>query len=350
MQSYESGPDRQNSKPIRVLVVDDSAIVRRILSLAISQHQDLQVVGTASDPFIARDKILELKPDVVTLDLEMPRMDGLTFLKKIMKYHPLPVIVISSIGQASATHAMEALRLGAIEVFAKPDGASSFGELATTLPYRIRAAAQSKRISPLNSAQQEPLPESAGHQFLIAIGASTGGTEAIERIVTQMPADCPPIVIVQHIPPVFSSAFANRLDKMSKIHVKEAEDGDAILPGRALVAPGNIHMILRNSQDGLRVALREGPLVCYQRPSVDVLFKSIADCLGGNCVAALLTGMGSDGAQGLLKLRQAGARTVTQDEASCVVYGMPREAVKLGASERVLPLGRIATALLQLPN
>ena len=340
---------RRCTKQIRVLIVDDSALVRRILCQAISQYEDMLVVGTASDPFIARDKILELRPDVVTLDLEMPRMDGLTFLKKIMKYHPLPVIVISSVGQASAAQAMEAMRLGAVEVFAKPNGSFSVGELVSSLPDRIRAAAQSKKVTPVRMNCVQLKQQSVRRQLLIAIGASTGGTDAIEKILIAMPPDCPPILVAQHIPAGFSAAFANRLDSLASITVKEAEDGDAVVPGCALVAPGNFHMFLQKSSSGLSVGIRSGPMVCYQRPSVDVLFKSIAECLGDQCVAVLLTGMGSDGAQGLLKLRQTGARTITQDEASCVVYGMPREAVRIGASEQSLPLDRIASVLLEKP-
>ena len=346
----EESTGRRFSKQIRVLIVDDSALVRRILCQAISQCDDMLVVGTASDPFVARDKILELHPDVVTLDLEMPRMDGLTFLKKLMRYHPLPVIVISSVGQASAVHALEALKLGAVEVFAKPNGSFSAGELTSALPDRIRAAAQSKKVTALNMNPGHSKQKAIRRQLLIAIGASTGGTEAIEKLMTAMPLDCPPILVVQHIPAGFSTAFANRLDSLSQIKVKEAEDGDAIVPGCALVAPGNFHMVLQNSPTGMRVGIRSGPMVCYQRPSVDVLFRSIAEYLGDQCVAALLTGMGSDGAQGLLKLRQTGARTMTQDEGSCVVYGMPREAVRIGASEQSLPLGRIASALLEKPS
>ena len=337
--------NRSAARPIRVLVVDDSAIVRRILSAAISRYPDLEVVGSASDPYIARDKILELRPDVITLDIEMPRMDGLTFLKKLMRYNPLPVIVISSLGQASAASALEAIALGAVEVFAKPNGSFSVGDLATILPDRIRAAAQSKRIAPPLSLAA-PNRKRSTNAEVIAIGASTGGTEAIERILLQMPEDCPPILIAQHIPPVFSAAFANRLNRLAKISVIEARDGERVLPGQALIAPGNFHMLLRRSAEGLHVTVKDGPLVGYQRPSVDVLFKSIAETCKNMSVSALLTGMGCDGAQGLFKLRQAGARTIAQDEATSVVYGMPREAARLGAAEDILALDEIANALL----
>ena len=332
---------------IRVLVVDDSATVRKILSAVIGECQDLELVGVASDPYIARDMILHLKPDVITLDIEMPKMDGLTFLKKIMKYHPIPVIIVSSLGQASISNALEAMRHGAVEVMAKPSGPNSIGHLGWELPGRIRAAAQSKRVpAPLDA----PVPKAAGfHECggLIALGASTGGTEAIERILLEMPPNSPPIVVVQHIPKLFSTAFATRLDRLCKIAVKEAQDGDALLPGQALIAPGGAHMLVRRSSGRLATVLKDGPLISYQKPSIDILFKSLAEAAGRHCAAALLTGMGSDGAQGLLKLRQAGARTIAQDEATSVVYGMPHEAVKIGAAECVLPLDSIGSALLQ---
>ena len=334
-------------RPIRVLVVDDSATVLKILSSVIHECADLELVGVASDPYIARDMILQLRPDVITLDIEMPRMDGLTFLKKIMKYNPIPVIIVSSIGQSSVAYALEALQHGAVEVMAKPSGPNSIGHLGYELPGRIRAAAQSKRIPAFSNASTQKLLRPQNSWDLIALGASTGGTEAIERILMEMPADSPPIVVVQHIPRLFSTAFASRLNRLCRIEVREAKDGESLLPGLALIAPGDVHMLVCRSSGRLGVALKDGPLVSYQKPSVDILFKSLAGAVGPNCSAALLTGMGSDGAQGLLKLRQAGARTIAQDEASCVVYGMPREAVKIGAAEWVLPLESIGSALLQ---
>lgn len=349
LQTISNRTASRNS-PIRVLVVDDSATVRKILSTVIGECKDLELVGVASDPYIARDMILHLKPDVITLDIEMPKMDGLTFLKKIMKYHPIPVIIVSSLGQASISNALEAMRHGAVEVMAKPSGPNSIGHLGYELPGRIRAAAQSKRVP---TALDAPVPKAAGfHECggLIALGASTGGTEAIERILLEMPPNSPPIVVVQHIPKLFSTAFATRLDRHCKIAVKEAQDGDALLPGQALLAPGGAHMLVRRSSGGLATVLKDGPLVSYQKPSIDILFKSLAEAAGRHCAAALLTGMGSDGAQGLLKLRQAGARTIAQDEATSVVYGMPREAVKIGAAECVLPLDSIGSALLQPHN
>jgi two-component system, chemotaxis family, protein-glutamate methylesterase/glutaminase len=342
-----------NGRKIKVLVVDDSAIVRKLLTDAISAEDDLEVVGTAPDAFIARDKILALQPDVLTLDIEMPRMDGLTFLKKLMQYHPLPVIVISSLGQSSCQATLDALRVGAVEVLAKPGGPYSVGELRTNLAAKIRAAAVARvrRSAPTaaqpRTATVETLPRRAfSPGTVIAIGASTGGTEAIQEVLTRLPADSPGIVITQHIPPVFSRAFADRLNQICPMEVKEAADGDALAPGRALVAPGNFHMVLRGSAEGYRVQVKDGPPVCYQRPSVDVLFSSVAEAAGAKAIGVLLTGMGSDGAQGLLRMKHAGSRTIAQDEASCVVFGMPREAIRLGAADRVVPLLRVASAIL----
>jgi two-component system chemotaxis response regulator CheB len=339
-----------NIPKIKVLVVDDSAIVRKILTEAISAEEDMEVVGTAPDPFVARDKILALQPDVLTLDIEMPRMDGLTFLKKLMHHHPLPVIVISSLGQASCQAALEALRLGAVEVLAKPGGPYSVGELRANLGAKIRAAtaARIRRPEPAETraGPVEVVPNGAFKPgTIIAIGASTGGTEAIQDVLVCMPANSPGMVITQHIPPVFSRAYADRLNKICRVEVKEASDGDTVAPGRALVAPGNFHMLLRKSAEGYRVQVKDGPQVCYQRPSVDVMFSSVAEAAGANAVGVILTGMGSDGAQGLLRMKNAGARTIAQDEASCVVFGMPREAIRMGAADRVVSLSRIASAI-----
>jgi len=333
-------------RKIRVLVVDDSAIVRKVLTDALSGEPDLEVVGTAPDPFVARDKVVALQPDVLTLDIEMPRMDGLTFLRRLMHHHPLPVIVISSLGQSSCRQALEALQLGAVEVLAKPSGPYSVGDLRLTLAAKIRAAAAA-RIRPAVPAVPPALvPARLRHCGVMAIGASTGGTEAIREVLTRLPASSPGLVITQHIPPVFSHAFAQRLNELCHIEVAEARDGDEVRPGRALIAPGDFHLLLRRVNGGLRVAVKTGPKVCYQRPSVDVLFSSVAEAAGADAVGVLLTGMGSDGAQGLLRMRQAGARTIAQDEATSVVFGMPREAVRLGGAARVLPLGRIAAAML----
>lgn len=339
-----------SDKKIRVLIVDDSAIVRKLLGEALSTESDIEVVGTAPDPYVARDKILALAPDVLTLDIEMPRMDGLTFLKKLMLFHPMPVIVISSLAQASCQAGVEALRAGAVEVMAKPGGPYSVGELKVSLAGKIRAAAAS-RISRSRAAKP---PEAlapilpAGKispLVLIAIGASTGGTEAIEEVLMHLPADTPGIVIAQHIPAGFSRAFAERLNKLCPMRVAEASDGDNVQTGLALVAPGNFHMILRKSGSVYRVTVKDGPMVCYQRPSVDVLFSSVAAAAGPDAIGVILTGMGSDGAQGMKKMKTAGASTIAQDEASCVVFGMPKEAIRLGGIDRVVPLHSVAQAI-----
>ncbi len=342
-----------SERKIRVLIVDDSAIVRKMLAEALASEPDLEVVGTAPDPFVARDKILSLRPDVLTLDVEMPRMDGLTFLKKLMRFHPLPVIVISSLAQSSSQTALEALQCGAVEVLAKPGGPYSVGELQHDLPHKVRAAAQA-RVGKAKPQLAVPTPAAplvlagAGMSTVIAIGASTGGTEALREVLTGLPGNMPGILIVQHIPPVFSLAFANRLNDLCKLRVKEAVDGDRVMAGLALIAPGNFHMTLRRAGGEYRVAIQDGPRVCYQRPSVDVLFESVAQVAKGDAIGAILTGMGSDGAQGLLKMKRAGARTLAQDEASCVVFGMPREAIRMGAVDRVAPLDRMAAELTAL--
>jgi two-component system chemotaxis response regulator CheB len=361
----------ESARKIKVLIVDDSAIVRKVLTSILDPEPDIDVVGTAPDPFIARDKILSLKPDVLTLDIEMPRMDGLTFLDRLMSHHPLPVIMISSLAQSSTRAALEAVNRGAVDVLAKPGGPYSVGDLKNDLPQRVRAAARARlrstnaagpaarpavAITPHDPADPPkteaagPLPATAARfrkSMLLAIGASTGGTVAIEQVLTQLPAQTPPIVIAQHIPAGFSAAFAERLNKVCAIEVREARDGDAAKPGLALVAPGNRHMKIRNSPSGgWLVQLDDGPKVCYQRPSVDVLFQSVSEHAGRNAVGAILTGMGSDGADGLLAMRRAGANTIAQDEATCVVFGMPREAIIRGGVVHTLPLGRIARALL----
>jgi two-component system chemotaxis response regulator CheB len=338
-------------RKIRVLIVDDSAIVRKILSEALSAEDDIEVVGTAPDPYVARDKILALSPDVLTLDIEMPRMDGLSFLKKLMRYRPTPAIMISSLAQSSCSVVLDAMSYGAVEVLAKPGGPYSVGELRLVLANKVRAAAKSRLVPPreLSSAPGEKLPPTAAllksSASLIVIGASTGGTEAIRVVLEEMPADSPPILIVQHIPPVFSGAFAARLDRLCKVRVKEASDGDEVLPGHAFVAPGDLHMLLRRRGRTHFVELKNGPRICYQRPSADVLFQSVAELSEPGTLGVILTGMGSDGAHGLLQMKRAGARTIAQDEASCVVYGMPREAVALGAVDQILPLSKIASAI-----
>ena len=343
---------------IKVLVIDDSAIVRKILSETIAQEADMEVVGTAPDPFVARDKILALQPDVLTLDIEMPRMDGLTFLKKLMQFRPMPVIIISSLTQASCEISLEALRCGAVEVMAKPGGPYSIGELREGLAQKLRAAAAARVPAarpPLPDVPQTVAPVHAPLRAtgpfrpntIVAIGASTGGTEAIHDVLVKLPANIPGLVLTQHIPKQFSTSFAQRLNRTCCFEVKEAEDGDEVRAGRALLAPGDFHMVLRRSGLGYRVQIQDGPKVCYQRPAVDVMFGSVAEVARGNAIGVLLTGMGADGAQGLLSMRNAGARTIVQNEATCVVYGMPREAVRVGAAEQILGLPDIPGAIVK---
>ncbi len=339
-----------DARKIRVLVVDDSAIVRKILSETLASEADIEVVGTAPDPIVAIEKIKRLKPDVLTLDIEMPRMDGLTFLKQIMQTQPMPVILISSLAQSSADIALEALRYGAVDVLAKPSGPYSVGELHTTLSSRIRAAARAKlrkTAEPLRPIIQEKTAGAAIDQTrLIGIGASTGGTEAIAQVLSQLPAEVPPILITQHIPPMFSKSFAQRLDKLCRMEVREAVDGDLPRSGLALIAPGGFHMVLERVAGNYRIKVKDGPLVCYQRPSVDVLFTSVALAAGARAVGVILTGMGNDGAQGMKRMKDKGCFNIAQDEATCVIFGMPREAIRAGAVDQTLPLDRIAQALM----
>lgn len=332
----------------KVLVVDDSAIVRKIFTDLISKEPDLEVVGVAPDPYVARDKIVQSRPDVVTLDIEMPRMDGLTFLKKLMHYFPLPVIIVSSLTPKGSQMALEAMDLGAVEVLAKPGSSYTVGDLGVQLVEKIRAAAQIRYLKSVNSDRNsEPpvdtvAPLTQTSQKIIAIGASTGGTEAIKEVLLRLPPNSPGLVIVQHMPPKFTSAFASRLDQMCPLEVKEAQDGDSVLTGRALIAPGAYHMLLRRSGARYYVQVKDGPLVHHQRPSVDVLFNSAAQSAGANAIGVILTGMGADGADGMLAMKGQGAYTMAQDEASCVVFGMPKEAIKKGAVHKVLPLRRIS--------
>jgi two-component system chemotaxis response regulator CheB len=341
---------------IRVLIVDDSAIVRKILREELDKEPDIEVVGTAPDPFVARDKIVLQKPDVITLDIEMPRMDGLTFLKKIMQYHPVPVIIVSSLTPQGSQTALEAMENGAIEVLAKPGSSFSVGDMSAQLKEKIRVAAkvnlqQVRRVPPSQApvaAAVQPLRETT--QKVIAIGASTGGTEALKEVLLKMPLNIPGILVVQHMPAQFTKAFAERLNKICSIEVREARDGDSVLNGQALIAPGNFHMFLKRSGAKYFVSIKDGPMVHHQRPAVDVLFQSVAQCAGANAVGVILTGMGADGAQGILRMKELGAKTIAQDEASCVVFGMPKEAIKLGAIDRVVPIDRISQEVIRLLN
>ncbi len=337
---------------IKVLIVDDSAVVRKVLSTELPKAEDIEVVGTAIDPYVARDKIVRLKPDVITLDLEMPRMDGLTFLGKLMKFYPLPVIVISSLTPKGSDTALRALELGAVDVIGKPGSAFTVADVSKTLIEKIRVAATARIAMPAPPPQSEtPQPAATiappAHMLqhtthnILAIGASTGGTRAIESLLTQLPADTPGTVIVQHMPEHFTKGFAERLNGLCRMEVREAQNNDMVTPGLALVAPGNYHMVLR--RDGARyfVQIKTGPPVHHQRPSVDVLFHSVARQAGSNALGVILTGMGADGADGLLAMRNAGASTIAQDEASCVVFGMPKEAIALGAAEQIVSLDKI---------
>jgi len=336
---------------IKVIVVDDSAVVRQVLSGEISKAKDIEVVATAADPFIARDKIVALRPNVITLDLEMPRMDGLTFLAKLMKYYPLPVIVVSSLTPRGSETALRALEIGAVEVVGKPGTSYAVGDISAELIEKIRVASTARlRADSLPSsrpaAPASPPPLLKMTHKVLAIGASTGGTEAIRTVLTGLPATSPGIVIVQHMPEHFTASFAARLNDLCAMDVREARTGDLVSPGLALLAPGNRHMVLRRSGTQFSVELKDGPSVHYQRPSVDVLFHSVARQAGPNALGVILTGMGADGASGLLAMRQAGARTLAEDEKSCVVFGMPKEAIRLGAVEQTAPLGQMAGRIL----
>jgi len=337
---------------VRVLIVDDSAIVRKILTQELSRYSGIEIVGTAPDPYIARDKILALNPDVLTLDVEMPRMDGITFLRKLMKHHPMPVIVLSSLTPQGGKTAMEALDAGAVEVMCKPGGSYSVGDMCTVLVEKIKAASRA-RINRNPAAMQnagpvQRLSMAETTNKIFAIGASTGGVQALTCVLSALPANAPGTVVVQHMPAHFTTSFAQRLNTECTVSVKEAEDGDHVVPGRVLIAPGGLHMLLQRSGANYFVALRDGPPVCRQKPSVEVLFNSVAKFAGANAVGAILTGMGDDGATGLLNMRQAGAHTIAQDEQSCVVFGMPKEAIARGGAERIVPLGKVAENLISL--
>ena len=342
-----------SGQPIRVLIVDDSAVVRQLLSRALAEVPDIEVVGTATDPYVARDKILALEPDVLTLDIEMPRMDGITFLRKIMQHRPMPVIIVSSLTKKGGSLALEAIEAGAVEVLSKPGGSYSVGEMGEQLAEKIRAAARARPAAkqsaqtPGQVARLSPTNINLTNK-IVAIGASTGGTEAIKEVLTRLPATVPGIVVVQHMPPRFTTAFAQRLNDLCAFEVREGEDGDSVYPGRCLIAPGNYHMLLRRSGARYYINVKTGPMVHHQRPAVDVLFRSVAKSVGRNAVGVILTGMGSDGAAGLLMMREAGSPTIGQNEASCVVYGMPKAAYETGAVEKVLPLTDVAAEVMRL--
>jgi two-component system chemotaxis response regulator CheB len=354
--------ERRAHGELNVLVIDDSAIVRMAMPMVLSRDPKLKVV-VAADPLIAMQKMLKFRPDVIVLDLEMPRMDGLTFLRKLMAEDPLPVVVCSALGGPGTEAAMRALEMGAIEIIAKPRlGVREFLEESAVLLIDAVRAAAAARVGPRRPVPVSPEPRLSADVVLpaaapggihlttdkiVALGASTGGTEALQHLLEAMPLDCPGIVIVQHMPEMFTRAFADRLNTLCRVEVREAADGDRVCQGRALIAPGNRHMLLRRTAAEYSVEVADGPLVSRHRPSVDVLFRSVAQAAGSNSVGVIMTGMGADGAEGLLEMRRAGAATIAQDEASCVVFGMPKEAIARGSVEEVLPLEQIPGGILR---
>jgi two-component system chemotaxis response regulator CheB len=357
----------------RVVVVDDSALVRSLLTEIINRQPDMECVGAASDPFVAREMIRNLNPDVITLDVEMPRMDGIDFLSKLMRLRPMPVVMVSTLTERGADVTLKALELGAIDFVAKPKigVADGLKILAQDITDKVRVAAKARihripaqpatpaggstavpHAGAMNTASNTPPRASLASvgrlstEKIIFIGASTGGTEATKEVLMSLPADCPAVVITQHMPPGFTRNYAARLDGLCKIRVKEASDGERILPGHAYIAPGGLHLSIEKSGANYLARVRDGEPVNRHKPSVEVLFKSAASCVGPNAVGIMLTGMGADGAKAMREMRDAGAYCVAQDEASCVVFGMPREAIAAGAISEVLPLTQIATHLM----
>jgi two-component system chemotaxis response regulator CheB len=349
---------------VKVLIVDDSAVVRQVLTATLGEDPAIEVIGAASDPVFAMDRMRIQWPDVIVLDVEMPRMDGITFLKKLMAERPTPVVICSTLTEKGAATTMQALAAGAVSIVAKPTlGLKQFlHDSSNDLISAVKAAARAniRRIRPTCDLLQVPPKLSAdailpaSHQAMaettervVAIGTSTGGTQALEVVLAALPRVCPGIVIVQHMPEKFTEAFASRLNSLCRLEVREAQGGDRVIPGRALIAPGGRHMLLKRSGAQYHVDIVDGPPVSRHRPSVDVLFRSVAKCAGKNALGIIMTGMGDDGARGLNELHDTGARTLAQDEESCVVYGMPKEAVKLGAVDRILPLGEIHAEILR---
>ncbi|MEW6593542.1 MAG: chemotaxis response regulator protein-glutamate methylesterase [Thermodesulfobacteriota bacterium] len=349
---------------LRVLIVDDSAVVRQALTETLESDPMIEVMGAARDPFVAADYIAREVPDVIVLDVEMPRMDGITFLHKIMTQHPIPVVICSTLTESGAETTIKALEYGAVDIITKPKlGTKQFIEESRIRICDAVKAAAKVRVRPVASASIRhvekkltadvmlPPPAKAMVQTterVVAVGASTGGTEALRVFLEALPGDCSGIVIVQHMPEGFTRAFAQRLDSICRIRIKEAEDGDTVLRGQALIAPGNHHTMLKRSGARYYVEVKDGPLVCRHRPSVDVLFRSTARYAGKNAIGVIMTGMGDDGARGMLEMKEAGACTIAQDEKSCVVFGMPKEAISLGGVDKVLPLERIASEVLRL--
>lgn len=359
--NYEKHDPTMKKNKIRVLIVDDSAIVRQTLESVLTSDPDIEVMGAAADPFLAAAKIKEELPDVITLDVEMPRMDGVTFLQKIMRQHPIPVVMCSSLTEKGCETTLKALEFGAVDIITKPKlGIKQFlEESKITICDAVKAAAKAKIRTISRQRVEKKLTADAviaapnGKAMvrttdrIVMVGASTGGTEALRIFLEVLPPDAPGIVIVQHMPENFTKAFSRRLNGICRIEVKEAADGDSVLRGQALIGPGNRHILLKRSGARYYVEVKEGPLVCRHRPSVDVLFRSAARYAGANAVGVIMTGMGDDGARGMLEMKQAGAATIAQDEATSVVFGMPNEAIKRGAVDKVLPLDKIAAAVLR---
>jgi len=348
--------------PIKVLIIDDSALIRALLTEIINAEPDLEVVGTAPDPLVARQRIKALNPDVLTLDVEMPKMDGLAFLEKLMRLRPMPVVMVSSLTEKSSAVTLRALELGAFDFVTKPkiDIRCGLLDYAQELTEKIRCAYQSsqrrgvRRPAPAQLIEEKltadaVLPSRHQHfsttEKVIAVGASTGGTEALRTFLAALPPDCPAILVTQHMPEAFTRTFAARLNGVCSLAVKEAEHGERLLPGHAYIAPGNRHLMLSRSGANYTISIGDGPPVSRHRPSVDVLFRSAANCAAGNCLGIIMTGMGDDGAAGMLEMHQAGARTLAQDEESCVVFGMPREAIARGGVDQVVPLNELAGEL-----
>ncbi len=349
---------------IQVMLIDDSAVVRQTLAEVLSGEDDITVVATASDPYDAAEKLKHLVPDVIILDIEMPRMDGLTFLRKLMTQHPLPVIICSSKAEEGSNNVFQAIQFGAVDIILKPKmGTKQFiEESRVMISDAVRAAhlTHVKKITPAAVSVSPKLtadvilPPVSPHaisiettECVVAVGASTGGTEALRVFFEQLPIDCPGIVVVQHMPEHFTAAFASRLDSICAVNIKEAENNDTVLRGRVLIAPGNRHLLLKRSGARYYVEVKDGPLVSRHRPSVDVLFRSTARYAGKNAIGVIMTGMGDDGARGMLEMKEAGAYTLAQDEASCVVFGMPKEAIKLGAVDKVAPLESLADLVIK---
>ena len=353
-------------KKVRVLIVDDSASVRQTLTAVLEADPAIEVIGAASDPFMAAKRIQEDLPDVITLDVEMPRMDGITFLRKIMSQHPIPVVMCSSLTEAGSETLIQALEAGAVDVILKPriGAADHLAESALRICEVVKSAAHARvknvRMRPRASAlgpqakltADAVLPPPSGKamarttEMVICVGASTGGTEALREMLERLPANSPGMVIVQHMPEKFTAAFARRLNGLCEVEIKEAEDGDPVLRGHVLIAPGDKHMLLERQGARYHVSVRNGPLVSRHRPSVDVLFRSAARSAGSNAMGVIMTGMGDDGARGMLEMHQAGAYTVAQDEASCIVFGMPKEAIAHGGVDKIIPLDQIAREIM----